>query len=329
MDPPGSREPLQAGRRRPLGTVTRPTSVEAQDRFLDLLTATVCETAVDADASEPSFLQHSKRGDVVRGRAGVHRSVGSLGKDNLQCCARDAFPPVRSAQPVGHLELIVDSEGPDRSSDDSIDLDDAVRDASIGAQAGRPLEKGAPIGLALRRERGHPDRLRIGHLLIDRVEVPVLERPQRDVHLANPKGVPALKVSLRRSRRDHFGTRICASAPLWKRSSSTTSSFRCSRSSANGLCPTPIAIGTVVSWYSSTSPRRVSELAKWGPPWTRIVPSSSRAFRSAIAARTSPKISAGPQSAFSRVWEKTAFGFSFIAVAIGPSDAAQCGPMIS
>jgi len=51
---------------------------------------------------------------------------------------------------------------------------------------------------------------------------------------------------------------------------------------------------------------------------------------SAIAARRSPpKISAGPHSAFSRVWEKTAFGFSFIAVAIGPSDAAQCGPMIS
>jgi hypothetical protein len=29
------------------------------------------------------------------------------------------------------------------------------------------------------------------------------------------------------------------------------------------------------------------------------------------------------------VREKTAFSFSFIAVAIGPSDAAQCGPMIS
>ena len=27
--------------------------------------------------------------------------------------------------------------------------------------------------------------------------------------------------------------------------------------------------------------------------------------------------------------EKTAFGVSFIAVAIGPSDAAQCGPMVS
>ena len=37
-----------------------PTSVEAQDRFLDLLTATGCEAAVDANASEPSFLKHSK-----------------------------------------------------------------------------------------------------------------------------------------------------------------------------------------------------------------------------------------------------------------------------
>jgi hypothetical protein len=47
------------------------------------------------------------------------------------------------------------------------------------------------------------------------------------------------------------------------------------------------------------------------------------------AARSPPKISAGPQSACSSVLEKTAYGFSFIAVAIGPSDAAQCGPMIS
>jgi hypothetical protein len=28
-------------------------------------------------------------------------------------------------------------------------------------------------------------------LLIDRVEIPVLERPQRDVHLGDPKGVVA------------------------------------------------------------------------------------------------------------------------------------------
>ena len=67
--------------------------------------------------------------------------------------------------------------------------------------------------------------------------------------------------------------------------------LRCSSSSANGLWPAPIAIGTVVSWYSSTRPRLVSDLAKSGPPWTRIVPSSSRVFRSAISAlRSPPKI---------------------------------------
>jgi hypothetical protein len=42
-----------------------------------------------------------------------------------------------------------------------------------------------------------------------------------------------------------LGTRICARAPLRKRCSSTTSSFRCSSSLANGLWPAPIAIGIV------------------------------------------------------------------------------------
>ena len=60
-----------------------PTSVEAQDRFLDLLTTTGCEVAVDANASEPSFLQYAKRTDIVRGRSGVQWTFGSLGKKNL------------------------------------------------------------------------------------------------------------------------------------------------------------------------------------------------------------------------------------------------------
>src|SRR6186997_129499 len=151
-----------------------PASVETQDRFLDLLTATGCEAAVDANALEPSFLQYSKRTDVVRGRSGVHGTFGSLCKKNLQCCARDAFPPLRSVHPVGHLKLIVDMEGADRSSDCSVDIDDSVRDACVGPQARRPVEKRAAIGLILGCERGHSNRLRIRHLLIDRVEIPVL-----------------------------------------------------------------------------------------------------------------------------------------------------------
>src|SRR3954454_5190029 len=221
MDPPRPREPLQAGRRRPLGTVTRPTSVEAQDRFLDLLTATVCEAAVDANASEPSLLQHSKRSDVVRGRAGVHRSFGSLCKNDLQCCARDAFPPVRSAHPVGHLKLIVDSEGTDRSSDYSVDLYSAVRHVWIGAEARRPLEKRAAIGPTVRCERGHADRLQVRHLLIDRVEIRVVERPQRDVHLttlrASSPTVPGSRLGQRsRMSPEDRCELACASVREWR-----------------------------------------------------------------------------------------------------------------
>ena len=40
--------------------------------------------------------------------------------------------------------------------------------------------------------------------------------------------------------------------------------------------PAPIAIGTVVSWYSSTRPRRVNDWAKVGPPLTRTVPAGRR-----------------------------------------------------
>src|SRR5918992_1396051 len=101
---------------------------------------------------------------------------------------------MRAVYPVGHLKLIVDSEGRDRSSDCSVDIDDSVRDAYVGPQARHPVEKRAAIGLILGCEGCHSDRLRIRPLLIERVEIPVLERPQRDVHLGDPKGVIAWAV---------------------------------------------------------------------------------------------------------------------------------------
>jgi hypothetical protein len=101
---------------------------------------------------------------------------------------------LRSVYPVGHLKLLVDSEGRDRSSDYTIDIDDSVRSAFVGAHTRHPVEKRAAIGLILGCEGCHSDRLRIRHLLIDRVEIPVLERPQRDVHLGDPKGVVAWAV---------------------------------------------------------------------------------------------------------------------------------------
>src|SRR3954451_8976803 len=158
------------------GKSSRPSaSVEAQDRLLDLLTATEREAAVDANAPEPSFLEHAKRTEVVGGGSRVHWTLRSLGKKNLQCRARDASPPLRSVYPVGHLELTVDSEGPDRSSRCSVDIDDSVRDAWVGSQARQPVEKRAAIGLIRGCEGCQSDGLRIRHVLIDRVDVPVLD----------------------------------------------------------------------------------------------------------------------------------------------------------
>ena len=56
-----------------------------------------------------------------------------------------------------------------------------------------------------------------------------------------------------------------------------------------GCAPRRSRSGPCVSWNSSTRPRAVSDAAKPGPPWTRTVPSSSRALRSAIAAARSPR----------------------------------------
>jgi hypothetical protein len=87
----------------------------------------------------------------------VHWTFGSLGEVKLQCCARDAFAPQRSVYPVGHLELIVDSEGRDRSSDCSVELDDSVRGARVSPDTRHPLEKRAAIRLILGCEGGQID----------------------------------------------------------------------------------------------------------------------------------------------------------------------------
>ena len=64
--PMGRELVLRAAYRRLAGrNAVSPPSVEAHDRFLDLLIATVCEAAIDPDAPEPGFLQHSKRTEVV------------------------------------------------------------------------------------------------------------------------------------------------------------------------------------------------------------------------------------------------------------------------
>jgi hypothetical protein len=144
-------------------------------------------------------LSETARAYSGRSAVSARRSVGLRSR---------RLPPERSVYPVGHLRLIVDSEGRDRSSECSVDIDDSVRDARVGPLARHPVEKRAAIGLILGREGSHSDRLRIRHLLKDRVEIPILERPQRDVHLGiHPKRVEELVVAACRLGRDRILTR--------------------------------------------------------------------------------------------------------------------------
>ena len=73
-------------------------SVEAHDRFLDLLTPTVCVAAVDPNASEPGFLQYAKRTDIVRGSS-ASRDDGSLGQEK-SVEQRSQCPSTGSVNPI-------------------------------------------------------------------------------------------------------------------------------------------------------------------------------------------------------------------------------------
>ena len=75
-----------------------------------------------------------------------------------------------------HLGLVVDPEGGDRPGDRSVDIDDSLHDARVSTNAGPADKKGVTIGRIVGGEGGHADRLRILHLLIDRIEIGVHER---------------------------------------------------------------------------------------------------------------------------------------------------------
>ena len=121
----------------------------------------------------------------------------------------------------------------------------AARRAPVRRQRGpRQLPRGGPRGGAQARARGETERATPGRA----------------------RGVPRAPARRARAR------------PRTARSS-TSSSFRCSSRSANGLRPAPIAIGTVEIWNSSTRPwisgsdspaskEKSSELGSESPDWS-------------------------------------------------------------
>src|ERR1700693_6035020 len=137
--------------RRPPSTHTVPFLPQSRRRIVSSISSTRpgAKSWLTLTRRNPAFSRYSKRTAIVRGRSGVQWTISSLCKKNVSCCVRDAFPPLRSVYPVGHLRLIVDSEGRDRSSDCSVDIDDSLRDACVGPLPRHPVEKRAAIGLIL------------------------------------------------------------------------------------------------------------------------------------------------------------------------------------
>ena len=160
-------------------------SVETQDRLLDLFSATASEAAIDAVPSGPGLLENPKRCGVVRGCAGEQWAFSGHGREEaLERGTGDSSAPERPIDPIGHLGLVVDDEGADRPGDRSVGLDHALHTARVIPDPRHVDEEGLTIRRILGGEGGHPDRLWIFHLLMDRIEVGVHERPKRNLHPA-------------------------------------------------------------------------------------------------------------------------------------------------
>ena len=117
-------------------------SVEPQDRLLDLLPATACEVAIDADAPEPGLFENPQRRRVVRCRAGEEWSFGGHGQEALEGRTGDTPPRARPIDPEGHLGLVVDPEVADRPGGRPVGIDDLLHDARIVTQAGHVGDPG-------------------------------------------------------------------------------------------------------------------------------------------------------------------------------------------
>ena len=108
------------------------------------------------------------------GRMGTRASSSSR--------ARLAMPRPQAApvDPVGDLSPAVEDEGSDAPDELVIASDRAQCGAGRGPHRGHMRIERGPVAGVIRSERGHPDRLGISHLIEQRAEVRVRDRPQGD-----------------------------------------------------------------------------------------------------------------------------------------------------
>ena len=136
---------------------------------------------------------HPERSDVVAGGAGTQRPDRNRVEEEGKGLAGDALSPDRAVDPVGDLGVALHDEAGDAADEASTADHRTQRDVGRGPQLRHVgVERFTVVGI-LGSEGGHLDRLGVTHLVEQRVEVRIVDRPQCHIrhrcsaHLAPPR----------------------------------------------------------------------------------------------------------------------------------------------
>jgi hypothetical protein len=140
------------------------------------------------------------RRDVVLRHVGVERPIGNLGDEGADRRGGDPTAPVRAADPVPDLALVV-APTPDTAHDLAVDEDRPSDRRAIVAKLRVVRDEGVPVP---GRERRHLRSDGIRLMFEQDREVLERRRAQREVHDVDPTDVtePGLEVARERGHRD-------------------------------------------------------------------------------------------------------------------------------
>jgi hypothetical protein len=123
----------------------------------------------------PDFSSTRIEASIVARGATVERVGSNLRRNSCNAKGCDLATPVLTADPVRHLSLPVELEARDVTHGSALGLHDLVRRAPIASQPCPACVEGVTVVGIRRGEGGHPDRLAVGCMLEQRVEVPVID----------------------------------------------------------------------------------------------------------------------------------------------------------
>jgi hypothetical protein len=145
--------------------------------FLNIAVSTRGVGVLGSDDVEARFVEDSERGDVVAGRPGVQRPGRYKLEEEFQGLAGDSAAPGRTADPVGDLGLVPGYEAGNAADELPVTGYGPHRNAGRASHPGHVSVEGVPVIWVLSGECGHPYRFGVAHLIEQRVQVGIFDRP--------------------------------------------------------------------------------------------------------------------------------------------------------